>query len=156
MKKSIILVTLLLAGCNNDPGFNTDYERPKPQEESKHFELWYNPELSGPFVDRIEGHWVDIQTCVGIAAPEVFDKVEIRYLPREQMPDGYTIGIYYFHSMKALINQVYIEPQWDHVVRHELIHHLLHIAGHPVEDNRNHEPAWIFNTCIYDDWQNYL
>lgn len=140
------ILIVLLSGCgSSDSGFNTDYERAKPQETSTNFELWYDESLSDPFVKRLEENWLDVQTCVGIAAPKQSYKLTIRYIPRENMPVD--IGVYYYREHKILVDEFFITPEWDFVVRHEMIHHLLHITGHDLEDNENHEPEWMFNTC---------
>lgn len=148
--KYSILAVLLSACGSPDPGFNTDYEPPKPQETSTNFELWYDESLSEPFIDRLEENWLDVQACVGIAAPAQSYKVTVKYIARENMP--YPIGVYFYNQKKILVDEFYITPEWDFVVRHEMIHHLLHITGHSHDDNDNHQPSWMFNNCIYSDW----
>lgn len=150
MKIQNYIIVLALVGCGSSTGHNPDYVRPLPQETSANFELWYNTALSDPFIDRLEAQWLDVQTCAGIAAPDTSYKVTIRYIPRVDMPVD--TGVYNYKNKTILIDEFYFAPEWDYIVRHELIHHLLHITGHPVDQNADHAPSWVFNTCIYSDW----
>jgi len=152
-----ILITLLavfLIGCGSSSGHNSDYEPPKetpPNEVSKNFKIWYN-QADVPIADRLESYWEDVQACIGIAAPITDYKVPVKYVPEEEMPlpiGSYTYASHTIHVDESLIN-------FENVVRHEMIHHLLHIIGHNHNDNHAHEPAWMFNHCIYSDWDNYL
>ena len=142
------LILSALVGCGGGSGGGSSDSSPyvKPNESSKHFNMWYDPALASPFADVLEQYWVEVQTCAGISAPVINHKVSVRYIPADQM--RIETGYYTYSNDTITIDERYLAERI--VVKHEMLHHLLDIVGTPVDTNSAHEPEWLFNQCIYE------
>jgi len=152
MRPSIVVMLIILSiGCGGSSGHNSDYVKPTPNQTSLNFEIWYYGKLPEPIADHLEAHWLDVQSCVGVAAPITPYKVSVRYLQADNMPKP--IG-----AMDTNTHTIYIDVDYMYeviVLRHEMIHHLLDLIGVTLESQEKHEPEWVFNECVYIDWQKF-
>jgi hypothetical protein len=120
-------------------------------ELTENFHLKYATKVrpADPIGHIIEGQWLDVQECAGIAAPNTLYRVVITYKASINME--LPTALYRPDEHEIDIDDQYIKL--PHVLRHEMIHHLLHVTGYPYELNRLHLPEWMFNTCIYTNWR---
>jgi hypothetical protein len=147
----LVLLALLLTGCgsilegvahgaseeekNDWPGWTGNL-----QESNERFTVNYNRiDTPGPWMFMVDQVWRDVQTCVGIAAPD--PHLIIEYMPLSQLPitdEGKQVFGYIIYKHRYI--RLNDNDMWsaNYSLRHEFVHYLLWYAGVPQRDLDTH------------------
>ena len=153
----VVLLALLLTGCGVDTGSDAHADESANwpdwtgewQERNDRFTLNYDPvRKPGPWMAVVDQIWLDVQTCVGIAAPG--PGLTVEYVPLAQLPiteAGNQVGAFINYKDRYVrVHDEDLSAGGNHL-RHELVHYLLWWAGSSQHDLATHN-SQFYDECL--------
>jgi len=148
IKLIVLVLAVGLAGCGVEDQYEPLVEwSGSITEQSDRFILRYDTEqFPESQMAKVEGWWVEIQTCAGVSLDISNRPLTIEYLPREEMPKGIDGRIWTTEGYSIVVDKD-INPEYGDdsyyyykgwVTRHELLHYLTVLVEGPSKADTEH------------------
>lgn len=138
---TVIVVTLLLVGCGNEQsstnnGYGTTYDESTPYGLRVRY-----VDSHSPRIETLDAIFKEVAACMGSSLPNgplVIFAGEIT--SNEDVP-----GIYLPASGTIVIlnSLAFDQPGGYWTVKHEFVHHILHLSGFPLDKNKAHDSPYF-------------